>query len=305
MRSNRGERASSLDTNDDGNTFDPPHLEGASPVGPPLLPPPSPAGQAPLAPPSFTAPAFTPMEGPPTATVVPSESVGKRSKGKSRRWPDRCHRPPRSGRVRRQQDRRGRGRRWRCQPHRGRNTPDGFSRLGRRARRRRPVCCPASARPSASRSSISSTTSSVWRSSAAPQASTNVGGVDLAFDDVAVDTTETNVDDISNIHVTATGTASIDGDAVPIGDLLIDEAFGGDRPDLDDRAAELRHRLASDDRQARWPLVPQRLLLDRRGCARRWCTTSRRQASRRTVPTRPRAPCRTSSTPSTTSIFRR
>ncbi len=83
-----------------------------------------------------------------------------------------------------------------------------------------------------------------------------VGGLDIVFDDVQVDPKPTNVDDISNIRIRATGTASIDGAAVPIGDLLIDEAFGGDRPDLDAEPEEgdIDWTMATVERDGRWYL---------------------------------------------------
>jgi hypothetical protein len=83
-----------------------------------------------------------------------------------------------------------------------------------------------------------------------------VGGLDLEFDDVDVETTETNVDDISNIRITANGTASIDGDTVPIGDLLIDEAFDGDRPDLnaDPEDSDIDWQMTTVERDGRWYL---------------------------------------------------
>jgi hypothetical protein len=83
-----------------------------------------------------------------------------------------------------------------------------------------------------------------------------VGGLDLAFDNVDVETTETNVDDISNIRITANGTASIDGDTVPIGGLLIDEAFGGDRPELgsEPQGSDIDWHLTTVKRDGRWYL---------------------------------------------------
>ena len=83
-----------------------------------------------------------------------------------------------------------------------------------------------------------------------------VGGIDLSFDDVQVETTATNVDDISDIHITATGTASVDGETVPIGDLLINEAFGGKRPDLgsEPQTTDIDWHLATVQRDGRWYL---------------------------------------------------
>lgn len=60
-----------------------------------------------------------------------------------------------------------------------------------------------------------------------------IGGVDITFSDVSVRTETTNVDDIANIFLSGESTITINGDQVPLGDLLIDEAFGGDRPDMD------------------------------------------------------------------------
>jgi hypothetical protein len=83
-----------------------------------------------------------------------------------------------------------------------------------------------------------------------------VGGLDITFDDVQVEPTETNVDDITNIHITASGTASVDGKTVPIGDLLIDEAFGGDRPDLDSepQTSDFDATMTTVKRDGRWYL---------------------------------------------------
>jgi len=84
----------------------------------------------------------------------------------------------------------------------------------------------------------------------------NVGGIDLSFDNVHVDSTATNVDDISDIHITATSTASIDGKSVPIGDLLINEVFGGHRPNLDSepQTSAVDWKLATVQRDGRWYL---------------------------------------------------
>lgn len=83
-----------------------------------------------------------------------------------------------------------------------------------------------------------------------------VGGLDIAFDDVQVEPTATNVDDVSDIRITATGTASVDGATVPIGSLLIDEAFGGERPNLDSapQDSDLDWKLATVKHDGRWYL---------------------------------------------------
>jgi hypothetical protein len=83
-----------------------------------------------------------------------------------------------------------------------------------------------------------------------------IGGIDLSFDNVQVESSATNVDDIADIHITATGTASVDGKTVPIGDLLINEAFGGERPDLssDAQTTPIDWHLATVKRDGRWYL---------------------------------------------------
>ena len=83
-----------------------------------------------------------------------------------------------------------------------------------------------------------------------------VGGLDIAFDNVRVEPKQTNVDDVSDIRITATGTVSVDGKNVPIGQLLLDEAFGGKRPNLDSDAqeSELDWQLATVKNGGRWYL---------------------------------------------------
>jgi hypothetical protein len=83
-----------------------------------------------------------------------------------------------------------------------------------------------------------------------------IGGLDISFANTTVEPQPTNVDDITNIRITTTGTVSVDGKSVPIGPLLIDEAFGGDRPDFDSDAqdSELDWKLATVKRDGRWYL---------------------------------------------------
>ncbi|MCU1361179.1 MAG: hypothetical protein JWN99_2468 [Ilumatobacteraceae bacterium] len=59
-----------------------------------------------------------------------------------------------------------------------------------------------------------------------------VSGIDIQFSDVKVREVPTNVHDITNIFLSGKSSATIDGDTVPIGDLLLDEVFHGDRPDI-------------------------------------------------------------------------
>ena len=67
---------------------------------------------------------------------------------------------------------------------------------------------------------------------------------------------DTNVDDVSNIRIIASGTSTVNGEQVPIGDLLIDEAFGGDRPEIDNDTAEadVDWKLATVKHDGRWYL---------------------------------------------------
>jgi hypothetical protein len=60
-----------------------------------------------------------------------------------------------------------------------------------------------------------------------------LGGIDVEFTDVDVRVEPTNVDDISNIALSGSATVSVNGDTVPLGDLLLDEVFDGVRPDMD------------------------------------------------------------------------
>src|SRR6476659_4157736 len=87
-------KACSVAIQDEPASFDPPRLEAPPTAAQPLLPPPSTGGYMPppspgmLPPPSSAPPfagvdnAFALQDGPPTATVVPTGTVGKRSRGK-------------------------------------------------------------------------------------------------------------------------------------------------------------------------------------------------------------------------------
>jgi hypothetical protein len=59
-----------------------------------------------------------------------------------------------------------------------------------------------------------------------------IGGLELEFTDIQVVAEPTNVDDITNVRVSGSVTASIDGAKVPIGDLIIDDILDGERPDM-------------------------------------------------------------------------
>ena len=84
-----------------------------------------------------------------------------------------------------------------------------------------------------------------------------IGGLDIQFTDVSVREEPTNVADISNVYLSGSSTVSVDGDAVPLGDLLIDELFDGERPDMDaePESAEFEDtRLTVVERDGRWYL---------------------------------------------------
>lgn len=231
-----------MDTNDDGISFEPPRPEVAPPSGPPILPPPV-----------FQAP-FVPQEGAPSATVVPAGSVGKRSRGKVVGGliavvalvgaggfaitkmvagnDGGAASPTEVG--------------TRFMDALGAEDALGVVDLllpGERETMRQPLIDLVD---NLKRLEIVDSTARLDK----------VGGLDVVFADVQVDPKPTNVDDISNIRIRATATASIDGDAVPIGDLLIDEAFGGDRPDLDaePQATDLDWTMATVERDGRWYL---------------------------------------------------
>jgi hypothetical protein len=237
-----------VDNNDGGIAFEPPRPEGAPQDGPPLLPPPSPAGQAPLSPP------FAPEEGAATATVVPTDSAGKRSTGKVVGGLIAVVALVGAGAFAVSKIVAGDDGGAASPTEVGTSLMDSLGSEdalgvvdlllpGERETFRQPLIDLVD---NLKRLEIVGTSASLDK----------VGGLDLEFDDVAVETTETNVGDISNIHVTANGTASIDGETVPIGDLLIDEAFGGDRPDLgaEPEASDIDWHLTTVERDGRWYL---------------------------------------------------
>ena len=83
-----------------------------------------------------------------------------------------------------------------------------------------------------------------------------VGALDISFENVEVKPTPTNVDDVSDIRITAKGTVALDGKKIPIGPLLIDEAFGGTRPGVNSQtqSTDLDWHLATVKHGGRWYL---------------------------------------------------
>ncbi|MEP7113387.1 MAG: hypothetical protein ABI862_08990, partial [Ilumatobacteraceae bacterium] len=243
-----------MDTSDDGIMFDPPRPVVAPPTGPPLLPPPSTVGQAPLSPPQLQPQPFVPQADAATATIVSSSTGGKRSRGRvvggliavialigaggfaiskiAAGDDGGAANPTEVG--------------TRLVDALGAEDALGVVDLllpGERDMLRQPMIDLVD---NLKRLEIAGSTANLDK----------VGGLDLAFEDVRVVSTETNVDDISDIRITATATSSADGANVPIGDLLIDEAFGGHRPVLDSesRASDIDWKLATVKRDGRWYL---------------------------------------------------
>jgi len=84
-----------------------------------------------------------------------------------------------------------------------------------------------------------------------------IGGLDIQFSDVTVREESTNVDDIANIYLSGAASVSVDGEAVPLGDLLLDELFDGDRPDMDQQADSSEFedtKMTVVERDGRWYL---------------------------------------------------
>lgn len=84
-----------------------------------------------------------------------------------------------------------------------------------------------------------------------------IAGVDFKFTDITVDEEPTNVDDITNFVISGTEETTVDGAELPIGKLIIERAFGGDLPDLDQHT-DPEHfddlRLTAVQRDGRWYL---------------------------------------------------
>src|SRR3954453_20469363 len=241
-------KACSVESEDQRISFDPPRPEAPPVTGQPFLSPPSSGGFLPPPPP------FSPQEGPPTAVVVPQGTTGKRSKGKKVGGliavvallgaggfavtkivagdDGGASNPSEVG--------------TRLMDSLAQEDALGVVDLllpGEREMMRQPLIDFVD---HMKRLKIVDESADLG----------SIGGIDLSFDDVHVDATPTNVDDVSDIHITATGTASINGDKVPIGDLLIAEAFNGKRPDLDSEAqtSPIDWKLATVQRDGRWYL---------------------------------------------------
>jgi hypothetical protein len=62
----------------------------------------------------------------------------------------------------------------------------------------------------------------------------SVSGIEVTLSDMEYDPVETNVDDITNVLVSGTIDASVDGEALPIGDLIIDRFLDGEALDINE-----------------------------------------------------------------------
>ncbi|MEO8266753.1 MAG: hypothetical protein ABI706_14725 [Ilumatobacteraceae bacterium] len=240
-----------MDTNEDGKAFEPPTPQIAPPSGP-TLPPPMPIGP-PLMP-LQAAPPFAAHEGEPTATVVPAGAVGKRSRGKVVGGLVAVVALLGAGGFAVSKIVAGNDGGAASPTEVGTRLMDALAAEdalgvvdlllpGERDMMRQPLIDIVD---NLKRLEIVDDTATLQK----------VGGLDINFGDVHVDPTDTNVAEISDIRITATGTASVDGAAVPIGNLLIDEAFGSDRPELgsDPQDSAIDWKLATVKRDGRWYL---------------------------------------------------
>ena len=86
-----------------------------------------------------------------------------------------------------------------------------------------------------------------------------VSGVDIVLENEQARADATNVDDIVNVDITASGTGSVDGEELPIGDLVLDN-IDTDLSDLDTEGSaeegedELDFRLTAVEEDGRWYL---------------------------------------------------
>ena len=83
-----------------------------------------------------------------------------------------------------------------------------------------------------------------------------VAGLDIKLSDVSVKEDKPSADDIVNIRITADDASTVDGTKLPIGPLLIDEAFGGKVPQTQPSIGNepVDWRLTTVKRDGRWYL---------------------------------------------------
>ncbi len=58
-----------------------------------------------------------------------------------------------------------------------------------------------------------------------------VSGLDINLTNVEVQADDPVADDIATIHITAKDESTVDGEALPLGDIVVKEALGGEKPD--------------------------------------------------------------------------
>ncbi len=239
-----------MDTDNDDISFDQPRQEVPPASGLPTLPPPSPGAQPPV--PSL--PLFTSHEGPPTAMVVPAGTAGKRGKGRVIGGLVAVVALVGAGGFAISKIVAGSDGGAANPTEVGTRLMDALSAEdalgavdlllpGERDMMRQPLI---------------DIVDNLKRLEIADSSATldKVGGLDIAFANLQVDSIETNVDDVVDIRITAVSTTSVDGETVPIGQLLIDEAFGGDRPEMDgeQQESDVDWKLATVKRDGRWYL---------------------------------------------------
>jgi hypothetical protein len=81
-----------------------------------------------------------------------------------------------------------------------------------------------------------------------------VAGFDITIDDEDISIDDSNVDDISKVSITGTSTLTVDGDKVPIGDLVTDLSPEGERPDLssEEENDDFNLSFAAVEKDGRW-----------------------------------------------------
>jgi hypothetical protein len=235
-----------VDNNDNSAWQAPGQSPTPAPTGPPILPPPSPLVES--------QPIFVPQHDAPVATVVPDGTVGKRSKGKMIGGVVAVAALLGGGGFAISRIASG-GDGGAASPNEvGTRLIDSLSQEdalgvvdlllpGERETMRQPLIDIVD---NLKRLEVADNTATLSK----------VGGFDISFKAVHVVSTPTNVGDITNIEITGTGTTTVDGKTVPIGNMLIDKAFNGKRPNLDSNASssDIDWKLATVNRGGRWYL---------------------------------------------------
>jgi hypothetical protein len=233
--------------NNDNSAWQAPGQAGTpAPTGPPILPPPSPLIDS--------QPMFIPQHDAPVATVVPTGTVGKRSKGKVIGGVVAVAALLGGGGFAISKIASGSDGGAASPNEVGTRLIDSLSQEdalgvvdlllpGERETMRQPLIDIVD---NLKRLEVADNTATLSK----------VGGFDISFKAVHVVAMPTNVGDITNIEITGTGTTTVDGKTVPIGNMLIDKAFNGKRPNMDSDASssDIDWKLATVNRGGRWYL---------------------------------------------------